>query len=43
MLALSVFSAITDAFASLKPGTVPPLDAPATPEAIMRAVAAMQG
>ncbi len=43
MLALSVFSAITDALASLKPGAVPPLDAPATPEAVMRAVAAMQG
>jgi xanthine dehydrogenase large subunit len=41
MLALSVFSAITNAIASLKPGRVPPLDAPATPEAIMRAVTAM--
>ena len=37
MLALSVFSAITDALASLAPGRVPPLDAPATPEAILRA------
>ncbi len=43
MLALSVFSAITDALAGLKRGIVPPLDAPATPETVMRAVAAMQG
>jgi xanthine dehydrogenase large subunit len=42
MLAISVWSAIIDALASLKPLTVPPLDAPATPEAIMRAVRAMQ-
>ncbi|BBE71010.1 xanthine dehydrogenase molybdopterin binding subunit [Oharaeibacter diazotrophicus] len=42
MLACSVFSAIFDAIASLKPGVVPPLDAPATPEAIMRAVTAMR-
>jgi xanthine dehydrogenase large subunit len=41
MLALSVFSAITDAVASLAPGAVPELDAPATPEAIMRAVKAV--
>jgi xanthine dehydrogenase large subunit len=41
MLALSVFSAITDAIAALKPGKMPPLDAPATPEAIMKAVKAM--
>jgi xanthine dehydrogenase large subunit len=41
MLALSVFSAITDAIASLKPGQMPPLEAPATPEAIMKAVKAM--
>jgi xanthine dehydrogenase large subunit len=41
MLALSVFSAITDAIASLKPGHMPPLEAPATPEAIMKAVKAM--
>ena len=41
MLALSVFSAITDAIASLRPGKMPPLEAPATPEAIMRAVKAM--
>ncbi|CAN5436728.1 xanthine dehydrogenase molybdopterin binding subunit [soil metagenome] len=42
MLALSVFSAIADAVASLKPGAVPALDVPATPEAIMRAVKAMR-
>ncbi|PKR91295.1 xanthine dehydrogenase molybdopterin binding subunit [Pleomorphomonas diazotrophica] len=42
MLACSVFSAIFDAVASLKPGVVPPLDAPATPESIMRAVAFMR-
>ena len=42
MLAISVFSAITHAIASLKPGHVPLLDAPATPEAIMRAVKAMK-
>lgn len=41
MLAISVFSATTDAVASLKPGKVPPLTAPATPESIMRAVKAM--
>ena len=42
MLAISVFSAITDALASLAPGRVPPLDAPATPEAILRAADAMR-
>ena len=41
MLALSVFSAVTHALASLAPGRVPPLDAPATPEAILRAADAM--
>ncbi len=40
MLAISVFSAITDAILSLKPAVFPHLDAPATPEAIMRAVRA---
>ncbi len=40
MLAISVFSAITDAIASLKPAVMPKLDAPATPEAIMRAIRA---
>jgi xanthine dehydrogenase large subunit len=43
MLAISVFSAVADAIASLKPGAIPPLDAPATPEAIMRAVNALRG
>ena len=42
MLALSVFSAITDALASLASGRVPPLDAPATPEAILRAADTMR-
>jgi xanthine dehydrogenase large subunit len=43
MLALSVFCAIGDAIASLKPAALPRLDAPATPEAIMRAVRATGG
>ncbi|HZP18754.1 MAG TPA: xanthine dehydrogenase molybdopterin binding subunit [Bauldia sp.] len=43
MLAISVFSAITDAIASLKPAMMPRLDAPATPEAIMRAIRATTG
>ncbi|MBH0236564.1 xanthine dehydrogenase molybdopterin binding subunit [Methylobrevis sp. L22] len=38
MLPASVFSAIFDAIGSIKPGVVPPLDAPATPEAIMKAI-----
>ncbi len=38
MLAVSVFSAINDALLSLKPSVMPHLDAPATPEAIMRAI-----
>ena len=42
MLAISVFSAITHALASLNPGRAPPLDAPATPEAILRAADAMR-
>ena len=42
MLAISVFSAITHALASLAPGRVPPLDAPATPEAILHAADAMR-
>ena len=41
MLALSVFSAITHAVASLAPGQIPRLDVPATPESIMRAVHSM--
>ena len=43
LLAISVFSAITHALASLAPGRVPPLEAPATPEAILRAADAMRG
>ncbi len=42
MLALSVFSAITHAVASLAPGKVPPLDVPATPEAILGAADALR-
>ncbi len=42
MLAISVWSAIFQAIASLKPGTVPSLNAPATPEAILTAVKALQ-
>lgn len=38
MLANSVFCAIVDAVASIRPGFVPDLDAPATPEAILGAV-----
>ncbi len=43
MLATSVFSAITHAIASIRPGMVPKLDAPATPEAILKAVEGMAG
>jgi xanthine dehydrogenase large subunit len=42
MLANAVFSAIFNAVASLKPGRVPKLDAPATPEAILKAVTSMR-
>jgi xanthine dehydrogenase large subunit len=42
MLGIAVWAAIYDAVASLRAGRVPPLDAPATPEAIMRAVKAMR-
>jgi xanthine dehydrogenase large subunit len=38
MLPISVWSAIINAVASLKPGAIPKLDVPATPEAIMRAI-----
>ena len=41
MLAISVWCAILNAIASLNPGKLPPLDAPATPENILRAVKAM--
>jgi xanthine dehydrogenase large subunit len=42
MLAISVWCAINDAIAGLKPGVAPALSAPATPEAILRAVKGMQ-
>ena len=42
MLANAVFGAIVDAIASLNPGEVPDLHAPATPEAIMKAVQDMR-
>ena len=42
MLAISVFAAIADAIHSLAPGTPVPLDVPATPEAILRAVQAVR-
>jgi xanthine dehydrogenase large subunit len=41
MLPISVFSAIVNALSGLRPGTMPPLHAPATPESIMKAVRAM--
>src|SRR4051812_30417777 len=41
MLAISVFAAIADAIHSLDPEKAVPLDAPATPEAILRAVQAV--
>lgn len=40
MLATSVYCAVMDALASLKPGWVPPLHAPATPESIITAIGA---
>ncbi len=40
-LGISVFCAIANAIASLRRGAMPRLDAPATPEAIMRAVRGM--
>jgi xanthine dehydrogenase large subunit len=43
MLAISVFSAIADAIHSLAPGCQVQLDAPATPEAILRAVQTVRG
>jgi xanthine dehydrogenase large subunit len=43
MLGISVWTAIFDAVASLKPGVIPQLDAPATPETILRAVKGMAG
>lgn len=41
MLGISVWTAIFDAVASLRSGQIPKLDAPATPEAILRAVRGM--
>ena len=41
LLAISVFSAIIHTLASLAPGRVPPLDAPATREAILWAMDTM--
>jgi xanthine dehydrogenase molybdopterin-binding subunit B len=38
MLAISVFAAIADAIHSLNPGKPVALDAPATPEAILKAI-----
>jgi xanthine dehydrogenase large subunit len=43
MLAISVFAAIADAIHSVAPGSQVPLDAPATPEAILLAVQAVRG
>jgi xanthine dehydrogenase large subunit len=43
MLGISVWTAIFDAVASLRPGQIPRLDAPATPEAILMAVKGMAG
>jgi xanthine dehydrogenase large subunit len=43
MLGISVFAAIADAIHSTAPGRAVPLDAPATPEAILRAVRAVSG
>ena len=42
MLPISVWCAVYDAVASLKPGAVPRLEAPATAEAILRAVDGMR-
>jgi xanthine dehydrogenase large subunit len=42
MLAMSVFHAIRDAVASLAKGAIPRLDAPATPENVLRAVASVR-
>jgi xanthine dehydrogenase large subunit len=41
MLAISVFAAIADAIHSLDPEKPVPLNAPATPESILRAVQAV--
>ncbi len=41
MLGVSVWTAVFDAIAGLRPGRIPQLDAPATPEAILMAVKGM--
>ena len=41
MLGIAVWTAVFNAIASVKPGEIPKLDAPATPEAILRAVKGM--
>jgi xanthine dehydrogenase large subunit len=41
MLAIAVFAAIADAVHSLAPGRLVPLDAPATPESVLRAIQAV--
>jgi xanthine dehydrogenase large subunit len=41
MLGISVWTAVFDAIAALRPGHIPALDAPATPEAILTAVKGM--
>jgi xanthine dehydrogenase large subunit len=41
MLPTSVYAAIINAIASLRPGAMPQLDTPATPEAILRAIRAL--
>jgi xanthine dehydrogenase large subunit len=43
MLANSVFCALADAVHALAPGRPVPLDAPATPEAVLRACEAARG
>jgi xanthine dehydrogenase large subunit len=42
MLGIAVWTAIFDAIASLKLKQIPVLDAPATPEAILKAVKGMK-
>jgi xanthine dehydrogenase large subunit len=43
MLGISVWAAIFDAVAACRPGEIPKLDAPATPEAILAAVKGLAG
>jgi xanthine dehydrogenase large subunit len=44
MLAISVFSALTEAVAAAAPGKgLPRLDAPATPERVLAALAELKG